>query len=134
MARYDNTEYSLIMTIVNRGYAELVMDAAREAGASGGTVLYARGTGAHATEKFMNIGIEPEKEVVLTLVRYEAVREIMHAILEAGGLRTKGKGISFTLPVTDLVGFSEDRDVDNAPEIFEDEHMYNATAYGVSDR
>jgi len=127
MAEYNNTEYSLIMTIVNRGYAELVMDSARAAGARGGTVLYARGTGIHATEKFMNIDIQPEKEIVLTIVKRPAVKGIMHAILEAGGLKTKGRGISFTLPITDLVGFSEGDIEGDAPEIFEGENI-------VSDR
>jgi nitrogen regulatory protein PII len=94
----------LIVTIVNRGYADLVIDAARGAGARGGTVLYARGTGIHETEKFMNISIQPEKEMVLTLVRKGAVKGITHAILIAAGLSTKGRGISFTLPVTDVVG------------------------------
>jgi nitrogen regulatory protein PII len=123
MAEYSNTEYCLILTIVNRGYAELVMDAAREAGARGGTVLYARGTGIHATEKFMNIDIQPEKEIVLTIVQRSSVRKIMHDILEAGGLRTKARGISFTLPVTDLVGFAEEDSDGDAIEIFEEEHL-----------
>jgi nitrogen regulatory protein PII len=123
MADYSDTEYSLILTIVNRGYAELVMDAAREAGARGGTVLYARGTGIHATEKFMDIDIQPEKEVVLTIVNKTAVRAIMHAILEAGGLRTKGRGISISLPVTDLVGFSDNDAEGDAVEIFEEERF-----------
>ncbi|MDR1291814.1 MAG: P-II family nitrogen regulator [Clostridiales Family XIII bacterium] len=128
MADYSNTEYCLILTIVNRGYAELVMDAARDAGARGGTVLYARGTGIHATEKFMNIDIQPEKEIVLTIVGRSSVRRIMHDILEAGGLRTKARGISFTLPVTDLVGFADDNSGGDAIEIFEDEQ------YLISDR
>ncbi|MDR1043263.1 MAG: P-II family nitrogen regulator [Clostridiales Family XIII bacterium] len=123
MADYSNTEYCLILTIVNRGYAELVMDAAREAGARGGTVLYARGTGIHATEKFMNIDIQPEKEIVMTIVGRSSVRKIMHDILEASGLRTKARGISFTLPVTDLVGFAEDDSGGDALEIFEEEHL-----------
>jgi nitrogen regulatory protein PII len=128
MADYSNTEYCLILTIVNRGYAELVMDAARDAGVSGGTVLYARGTGVHAAEKFMNIDIQPEKEVVMTLVKRESVRTIMHAILEEGGLRTKARGISFTLPVTDLVGLSEEGAEGDALEIFEEEQHH------ISDR
>jgi hypothetical protein len=123
MADYSNTEYCLILTIVNRGYAELVMDAAREAGARGGTVLYARGTGIHATEKFMNIDIQPEKEIVMTIVRRVSARTIMHDLLEASGLRTTARGISFTLPVTDLVGFSEDDSNGDAIEIFEEEHL-----------
>jgi nitrogen regulatory protein PII len=123
MADYSNTEYCLILTIVNRGYAELVMDAARDAGARGGTVLYARGTGIHATEKFMNIDIQPEKEIIMTIVGRSSVRRIMHDILEAGGLRTKARGISFTLPVTDLVGFAEENSNGDAIEIFEEEHI-----------
>jgi nitrogen regulatory protein PII len=123
MADYNNTEYCLILTIVNRGYAELVMDAAREAGARGGTVLYARGTGIHATEKFMNIDIQPEKEIVMTIVRRVSVRKLMHDILEASGLRTKARGISFTLPVTDRVGFAEEDSDGDALEIFEEEYL-----------
>jgi nitrogen regulatory protein PII len=126
MADYNDTQYSLIFTIVNRGYAELAMDAARDAGARGGTVMYARGTGIHGTEKFMNIDIQPEKEIVLTVVKKSEVRRIMHAILEAGGLKTKGRGISFTLPSTDLVGFSEGAADEDAPEIFEEEQIYTS--------
>ncbi|MDR0596469.1 MAG: P-II family nitrogen regulator [Clostridiales Family XIII bacterium] len=135
MEEYNNARYSLIMTIINRGYAELVMDAARAAGARGGTVLYARGTGLHGAEKFMNIDIQPEKEIVLTIVKKSAVREIMHAILEAGGLRTKGRGISFTLPITDLVGFAENDAPGDAPEIFEEEQYEQYEQHQiVSDR
>jgi nitrogen regulatory protein PII len=123
MAEYNDTEYSLIMTIVNRGYAELVMDSARAAGARGGTVLYARGTGIHGSEKFMNIDIQPEKEIVLTIVKKPAVKDITHAILEAGGLKTKGRGISFTLPITDLVGFSDGDIGSDAPELLEGENI-----------
>jgi nitrogen regulatory protein PII len=85
------------------------VDASREAGARGGTILYARGTGIHETEKFMNIDIQPEKEIVLTLVRREVLRPIIRAILEVAGLKTKGRGISITLPVTDVVGITDEQ-------------------------
>jgi len=103
-------ELSLVITIVNRGYAELVVDASREVGAKGGTIIYARGTGVKDVEKFMNISIQPEKEVVLTLVRKEEVKNVIHEILAAAGLKTKAAGISFTLPVTDFVGISSQID------------------------
>jgi hypothetical protein len=64
----------------------------------------------------MNISIQPEKEMVLTLVRRSAVKEITHAILVAAGLRTKGRGISFTLPVTDAVGMVTDVEADDTEE------------------
>jgi nitrogen regulatory protein PII len=110
---YRNTDYNLILTIVNRGYADLVVEASRDAGARGGTIMYARGTGIHETERFMDINIQPEKEIVMTLVRKESVRPIMAAILNAAGLKTKGRGISITLPVTEVIG------VTNAEEITE---------------
>lgn len=119
MSDINSAVYSLIITIVNRGYADQVMDAAREVGARGGTVLYARGTGVHETEKFMNIAIQPEKEMVLVIVKNESVRETIRSILEVAGLRTSGRGISFTLPVTDLVGVVSTLGEDNMIEIFE---------------
>lgn len=61
----------LIVTIVNRGYSDEVMDAAREAGAQGGTILYSRGAGVHETETFFGIPIQPEKELVLILAKEE---------------------------------------------------------------
>ena len=103
---YENIEYNLVMTIVNRGFAELVVDASRDAGATGGTIIFARGTGVMDVAKFMDISIQPEKEIVLTLVRKDEAADIIHAILEVAGLRTDADGISFTLPVTDFVGLS----------------------------
>jgi nitrogen regulatory protein PII len=101
---YTNADHRLIVTIVNRGYSDQVIAAAREAGARGGTVLIARGTGVHETEKFMDITITPEKEMVLTLVKKDEAKAITKAILVAAGLKTEGRGICFTLPVTDVVG------------------------------
>lgn len=101
---YSEAEYRCIITIVNRGYADQVIDAARDAGARGGTILYARGTGIHETEKFMNIAITPEKEMILILVKKELAKTITQAILVTAGLKTKGRGISFILPVTDALG------------------------------
>jgi nitrogen regulatory protein P-II 1 len=100
----NQREYDLIMTVVNRGFADQVVDAARAAGAHGGTVFYARGTGIHEVEKFFAISIQPEKEVVLTLVRHEDTPVIMHSIVEAAGLKTAGKGLAFALPISDVVG------------------------------
>ena len=97
-------EFELIITIVNRGFADEVMDAARKVGATGGTVLYARGTGAEEAEKFFGITIQPEKEVVLILSLRETRNDIIKAICRRAGLTTAGHGISFSLPVDDVVG------------------------------
>lgn len=97
-------EYDLILTVVNRGFADHVVDAAREAGAHGGTVFYARGTGVHEVEKFFSIVIQPEKEIVLNLVKHSQTKEIIHAIVDAAGLTSEGRGMSLALPVSDVVG------------------------------
>ncbi|MDD2189298.1 MAG: P-II family nitrogen regulator [Eubacteriales bacterium] len=99
-------EYDLILTIVNRGFADMAVDAAREAGAHGGTVFYARGTGIHELEKFFAISIQPEKEVLMNIVRHEETQAIMHAIVEAAGLKTEGKGLAFSLPISDVAGIA----------------------------
>lgn len=102
----NDREYDLIMTIVNRGFADHVVDAARQAGAHGGTVFYARGSGAHEVEKFFAISIQPEKEVVLNIVKHEDTQAIMHSIVSSAGLKTEAKGLAFALPVSDVVGLS----------------------------
>lgn len=100
----ENRLYDLIITFVNRGFADQVVDAARMAGAHGGTVFYARGTGVHEIEKFFAISIQPEKEVVLNLVKHEDTQKIMHSIVNAAGLKTEGKGLAFAVPVSDVAG------------------------------
>ena len=100
-------EFDLIVAIVNRGFSDLVMDAARAAGASGGTILHGRGTGVHEAEQFVGIAIQPEKEIVLILTRSDERRKIMAAIAEGAGLNTQGKGLTFSLPVDDILGLQE---------------------------
>lgn len=101
----NRTNYNLIVAIVNKGYADMVIEAAKGAGARGGTVIYVRGSGIHETEKFMDIPIEPEKELVLTLVKSEKTKETISAITEKAGLTKPGGGISFVLPVIGTAGF-----------------------------
>ncbi|WP_207302951.1 P-II family nitrogen regulator [Bacilliculturomica massiliensis] len=98
--------FDLIITIVNRGFSDLAIEASKTAGAKGGTVLHARGTGVHEVERFFSISIQPEKEVILSLVRHKATKEVMHAIIEAAGLQTEGKGLCFSLPVDEVTGIA----------------------------
>lgn len=100
----DQKTFELVITIVNRGFADEAMDAAKEAGASGGTVLYARGTGIHEAEQFFGVTIQPEKEVVLILTESDKKRDIMKAVCHGAGLTTMGRGMSFSLPVDDVLG------------------------------
>ena len=98
----------LIVTIVNQGYAEKVMTEAKKGGATGGTTINGRGLGDGKAIKFLNISIEPEKDVVLILVPTDKKNDIMDIILNNCGLKTPGAGICFSLPVDHVVGLNKE--------------------------
>lgn len=98
--------HELIICIVNNGFSDTVMDAAKDAGARGGTVLNARGTANKEAESFFHIAIQPEKEVVMILVPLNVKDAVLHALYEKAGLNTMGQGIAFSLPVDNVVGLT----------------------------
>lgn len=102
----NKTNYELVLCIVNAGFSEMVMDAAKEVGARGGTVIHARGTANREAEQFFNITIQPDKEIVLILVPANIKDTVLHALYQSVGLKTAGQGIAFSLPVDDVVGLS----------------------------
>lgn len=99
----ESNKKELVCCVINNGYSDLVMAAAKKKGAKGGTTFHARGTGAADAEKFFGIKISPEKEIVFIVVESNQKDEIVSAIYEDCGLDTKGQGIIFTLPVEDFV-------------------------------
>lgn len=99
-----NTTHDLIMVIAEQGYTNLIMDAARAAGAHGGTVIHAKGTGMEAAEKFMGVSLAAEKEIVFIVAKTEEKNAIMQAIMKDAGPDSKAKAITFSLPVTDTAG------------------------------
>lgn len=99
-----DTVYELIIVIANQGYIELVMDAARAAGAYGGTVIHAKGTGMEQAEKFMGVSLAAEKEMIFIVAKKEQKNDIMKAVMEKAGMDSKAKSIVFSLPVTDTAG------------------------------
>ncbi|MUK88617.1 PII family protein [Ornithinibacillus sp. L9] len=98
--------YDLIITIVNRGDSEQVVEASKNAGAEGGTIMNGRGTGIHEKAKLFNILIEPEKEVVLTLINRNKTQDVLNAIEEDAELKKPGKGIAFVLQVEQTIGIN----------------------------
>ena len=100
-------KHEVIFCIVNAGFSDEVMDAAREFGARGGTVIRARGTANAEAEKLFNIAIQPEKEIVMILVESKIKNDILHALYRAVGLNTPGQGIAFTMPVESVVGLTD---------------------------
>lgn len=99
-----NTAHELIVVIAEQGYTNLIMDAARAAGAYGGTVIHAKGTGKEAAEKFMGVSLALEKEIIYIVTKTEQKNAIMTAIMKEAGLDSKAKSITFSLPVTDTAG------------------------------
>ncbi len=100
-------EYELIMTIVTKGNFGDVMDAAKAAGATGGTLVHARGLGTEEAARFLGITIQPEKDLVMIIAPKKDKQAIMEAIMKKVGLATEGKGISFSLPVDSAVGIGK---------------------------
>ena len=102
-------QHEVIFCIVNAGFSDSVMDAAKEFGARGGTVIHARGTANSEAEKMFAITVQPEKEIVMILVPSNIKNDILHALYKAVGLKTPGQGIAFAMPVTNVVGLSDNK-------------------------
>lgn len=96
--------YYLIFAIVNRGNFEKVMEAARSAGATGGTLLHGRGLSSEEAVKFLGITIQPEKDIVLILAPQKDHHKIMERISHELSINSPGKGICFSLPVNSALG------------------------------
>ncbi len=98
-----NSKAVLVITVCDKGNTDLVMDAARSAGATGGTVVRAQGTGAEIA-KFFGVTICEEKEMVYIVAKREERDKIMLAIMEKAGRDTDAHGVVFSLPVDSVVG------------------------------
>jgi nitrogen regulatory protein PII len=94
----------LIVSIVRKGWGDTVLEATIEAGAHGGTVLFGRGTGRNERHRVFGIQIEPEKEIVLTIVRRDQQKSMLETVERAAELGLPGHGLAFVLPVEALVG------------------------------
>ncbi|MCD7766569.1 MAG: P-II family nitrogen regulator [Lachnospiraceae bacterium] len=92
------------MAIVDRGYSETVMEAARLKGATGGTVINSRRVGTEEAMRFWGISVQPERELVLILADRSEKKSIMKAIGESCGMRSEAHGVVMSLPVDSVVG------------------------------
>jgi len=97
---------SLIVTIVPKGWGNTVLQASVTAGARGGTVLYGRGIGVNEHEKIFGIAIEPEKEIVLTVVYSDKADAILQEIVRAAELTEPSRGLAFVVALDKVVGVS----------------------------
>lgn len=93
------TEVSLITCIVQKGMADTIMRAGREAGAQGATVYYARGSGVRERLGILGVAVEAEKEVVNIVVANDQVDRVLEAMFLAGKLDTPGMGFMYVTPL-----------------------------------
>mgnify|MGYP004486909133 FL=1 len=97
-------EHELIIVILNEGYSDFVMDAARAAGAGGGTVLHAKGTGGTRGEKFFSVSLADEKDMIYIIAHKDEKAAIMRSINEQAGPGSRAGAICFSLPISSVAG------------------------------
>ena len=96
--------HEVIFAIVNSGFAEDVMDVAREQGVRGGTILTGRGVAKEEAAAFFGIPLQSEKEILMMVVEKSIKDNVLHAIYHEMGMGKPAQGIAFTLPVSDVAG------------------------------
>ncbi len=98
--------HEVIFAIVDSGYAEEVMDVAREQGVRGGTILNARGVAGQEAAAFFGITLHNEKEILMMVVEKDIRDQVLNAIYQKMDMAKKAKGIAFSLPVSDVAGLA----------------------------
>ena len=99
-------DHEVIFAIVNSGYADDVMDIAREQGVRGGTILNARGVVREEAAAFFGITLHADKEILMMVVEKDIRDNVLNAIYKQMGMAKKAKGIAFSLPVSDVAGLA----------------------------
>lgn len=99
-----DTKYALILSVVNRGFSGEVMEAAKAAGAGGGTVMHSRSVGSEDATTFWGLSVQEEKEIVLILADNEKKNDIMGAVTSKCGMQSEAKGLIMSLPIDSVMG------------------------------
>ena len=99
--------HELVVAIARQGHTDQVMNAARSAGATGGTVVHAKGAGTDLAKKFFGVSIASERELVFILAKEENRKEIMKAIMTQAGMKSDAEAIVFSMPVSDIAGLRQ---------------------------
>lgn len=104
--------FDVIVTIVAKGYSEKVLKSSKAAGAEGGTIIPARGAGIHDVGKIFGIPIEPEKEIVLTILPRVRTDTVVKAIYDALQMDKPGNGICFVMDLSRVAGLCHTPELD----------------------
>lgn len=94
----------VIVSIVRKGWGDAILEATMKAGANGGTVVFGRGIGRNEQQRVFGIQIEPEKEIVLTVIPGALKEKMLAEVIAAGELNAPGKGLAFLVPLEKVVG------------------------------
>ena len=97
-------QFKLIMAFVKPSISDAVVDAMKKAGATGATIIPARGTGMHEAKSFFGLSIEAQTEIIVFLVEEHVVENLMNVIQLAGKFDQPGTGIAFVLPIEHIAG------------------------------
>lgn len=97
-------DMNVIVAVVTRGFADKVLESAKSAGAEGATMFNARGNGIHENDSILGVSIQPEKEVVMIVVRKSIRKKVMRAICVNCGMNEEGRGLCFSLPIEEIGG------------------------------
>ena len=108
--------HEVIFAIVNSGFADDVMEVAREQGVRGGTILNARGVAKEDAAAFFGITLHAEKEILMMVVEKDIRDNVLNAIYKEMGMAKKARGIAFSLPVSDVAGLVQQEEKKEAEE------------------
>ncbi len=111
--KMDSCQHELIVTVVSRGSFEVVKEAAKSAGARGGTLMHCLGIGGEEAAKFLGISIQPEKDMIFVVVGKDDKEAVMKSILSATGMLTDHRGVCFSLPVDSAYGLASKIDFED---------------------
>ncbi len=96
--------FKLILSSVKPDLTDHIVDTAKKAGATGATIIPARGTGSHEAKTFFGLSLEAQTDIIILLIEEHLVKKIMNTIKEAGEFHKPGTGIAFAVPVEHVVG------------------------------
>ena len=103
----ESAKFELVVVMANRGCIDLVMNAARSAGATGGTVIHARGNGYHGVQTFFGVTLAEERDIFFIVTPADKRVGIMQAVLHEAGLHSPAKATVFSMPIQHLAGFPQ---------------------------
>ncbi len=103
-------QFKLILSSVKTDITDKIVDSAKEAGATGATIIPARGTGIHEAKTFFGLSLEAQTDIILFLVEEHLVSKLLEAIKESGEFHKPGTGIAFVVPVEHVIGLESQID------------------------